>query len=275
MFATFTIIIIYVLSSILSHLSYGQEQNEYDVIIMGAGSAGIAAATTLYEANITNILIIAAMDYIGGRTKIVNLSNYMLGIGATWISGACINRTNCSSNYKQINPMLTAAYKYNISFIIGGRGNIILDFGGIEHNRTNSNNRRNKFREAQSCSNNISNDMSYDMSKFAAYNLCGWKPPHQSIDKTISVDAEQHKKWRTAFLDNEYVNTYSTFGPDSPFITDQRGYQGIIEALAGEFLDIDNINDEAKIILNSPITTIQYDENGVTVTLDEDNNNVQ
>ena len=35
-----------------------QIQEEYDVIIMGAGASGIAAAKTLYEADITNILTI-------------------------------------------------------------------------------------------------------------------------------------------------------------------------------------------------------------------------
>eukprot|EP01083_Nonionella_stella_P315015 1136736_1 len=84
---------------------------------MGAGSSGIAAAKTLYEANITNILIIEAQDYIGGRTKAVNFSNYGVNVGASWIGGACISLSDCSA-YTRVNPMLTAAYKYNISFVL-------------------------------------------------------------------------------------------------------------------------------------------------------------
>eukprot|EP01083_Nonionella_stella_P202368 739343_1 len=101
---------------------------------MGAGSSGIAAAKTLYEANITNILIIEAQDYIGGRTKIMNFSNYSLNIGASWISGACINesRLNCSQ-YHQTNPMVAAAYKYNFSFVFSDYVHgFILDPGGTQ-----------------------------------------------------------------------------------------------------------------------------------------------
>merc|ERR1719419_398200 len=91
--------------------------NQYDVIIMGAGSSGISAAKTLTESGVTNILVIEAQDYIGGRAKTVNFSNYGLNIGASWITGACVVWENCSNITDGVNPMLEAAIKYNISWI--------------------------------------------------------------------------------------------------------------------------------------------------------------
>lgn len=44
----------------------------YDAVIIGAGWAGIKAAQTLLDQGITNILVIEANNYIGGRSKTVN-----------------------------------------------------------------------------------------------------------------------------------------------------------------------------------------------------------
>ena len=44
----------------------------YDAVIIGAGWAGIKAAQTLLDQGITNILVLEANDYIGGRSKTVN-----------------------------------------------------------------------------------------------------------------------------------------------------------------------------------------------------------
>jgi monoamine oxidase len=46
-----------------------------DVIIIGAGVAGMAAAHDLVKAGITNILILEAQERIGGRTHTVNNQN--------------------------------------------------------------------------------------------------------------------------------------------------------------------------------------------------------
>ena len=45
---------------------------QYDAVIVGAGWAGLKAAKTLLDEGITNILILEANNYIGGRSKTVN-----------------------------------------------------------------------------------------------------------------------------------------------------------------------------------------------------------
>jgi monoamine oxidase len=43
----------------------------YDVIIIGSGISGLAAASELVNNGVSNILILEAQDYVGGRTNTV------------------------------------------------------------------------------------------------------------------------------------------------------------------------------------------------------------
>ena len=47
--------------------------DSYDAVIVGAGWAGISAARTLIDKGINNILILDAANYIGGRSKTINM----------------------------------------------------------------------------------------------------------------------------------------------------------------------------------------------------------
>jgi NADPH-dependent 2,4-dienoyl-CoA reductase/sulfur reductase-like enzyme len=49
------------------------DAKEYDVVIVGAGMAGLSAARNLIDHGITNILIIEANDRIGGRLYTIPL----------------------------------------------------------------------------------------------------------------------------------------------------------------------------------------------------------
>jgi heterodisulfide reductase subunit A-like polyferredoxin len=47
----------------------------YDAIIIGGGVAGIEAARKLYQNGLTNILLLEAQDYLGGRMKTIYYNN--------------------------------------------------------------------------------------------------------------------------------------------------------------------------------------------------------
>lgn len=49
--------------------------NIYDAIIIGGGIAGIEAARKLYQNGLTNILLLEAQDYLGGRMKTIYYNN--------------------------------------------------------------------------------------------------------------------------------------------------------------------------------------------------------
>ncbi|KAK0162744.1 hypothetical protein PV327_006496 [Microctonus hyperodae] len=58
------------------------------VVIVGAGPAGIAAATRLLENGFTDITILEAENRIGGRIHSVKLDNdYMVDMGGQWVHG--------------------------------------------------------------------------------------------------------------------------------------------------------------------------------------------
>jgi len=64
------------------------DSNVFDVIIVGAGLAGLSAAVTFIDANITNILILEAQHQIGGRVRTESIGDgFVFDYGAQWIHG--------------------------------------------------------------------------------------------------------------------------------------------------------------------------------------------
>ena len=64
-----------------------------DVLILGAGMSGVAAARTLFEAGVKNFLVLEARDEIGGRMRSAKFAGVTVELGANWIHG-------CRRNYK-------------------------------------------------------------------------------------------------------------------------------------------------------------------------------
>lgn len=62
-------------------------RNNFSVIIVGAGPAGIAAATKLLSNNFRDILILEAEPKIGGRIHSVKFFDAYVDIGARWCHG--------------------------------------------------------------------------------------------------------------------------------------------------------------------------------------------
>lgn len=52
-----------------------ESMNQKRVVVIGAGAAGIAAATRLYEKGIEDVLVLEAENRIGGRIHTVDLPN--------------------------------------------------------------------------------------------------------------------------------------------------------------------------------------------------------
>ena len=61
-----------------------------DVLILGGGIAGVAAAKTLHDRGVTNLRILEAQAQFGGRLRTVELrpgSGITINSGANWIQG--------------------------------------------------------------------------------------------------------------------------------------------------------------------------------------------
>ncbi|XP_033209527.1 spermine oxidase-like [Belonocnema kinseyi] len=57
------------------------------VIIIGAGAAGIAAASKLFQNGFTNITILEAEERIGGRLYTTQFGGYLVDLGGQWVHG--------------------------------------------------------------------------------------------------------------------------------------------------------------------------------------------
>jgi monoamine oxidase len=79
--------------------------DQYNVIVIGAGVAGLAAAHELYEQGVKDVLIIEARDRIGGRVWTTNQWGMATDLGASWIH--TINN----------NPITELAKKYKVDTI--------------------------------------------------------------------------------------------------------------------------------------------------------------
>ncbi|XP_026479214.1 spermine oxidase-like [Ctenocephalides felis] len=58
-----------------------------NIIIIGAGAAGIAAAVKLIKNGLKNVVILEASDRIGGRIYTTNFNNNTVDLGAQWCHG--------------------------------------------------------------------------------------------------------------------------------------------------------------------------------------------
>ncbi|KAH8380431.1 hypothetical protein KR009_010676 [Drosophila setifemur] len=61
------------------------------IVVVGAGSAGIASATKLLEQGFRNVLILEAEDRIGGRIHTIPFADNVLDLGAQWCHGEKLN----------------------------------------------------------------------------------------------------------------------------------------------------------------------------------------
>ncbi|XP_045769253.1 peroxisomal N(1)-acetyl-spermine/spermidine oxidase [Maniola jurtina] len=67
------------------------ETNKYDVIIIGGGIAGLAAANLFVKNGMKNFIILEARKHIGGRIISIPLKNHNVELGANYIHGVLGN----------------------------------------------------------------------------------------------------------------------------------------------------------------------------------------
>lgn len=58
------------------------------VVIVGAGLAGLAAAQRLHELGVRDVIVLDALNRVGGRVHTIDHSDYLLELGAQWLHGA-------------------------------------------------------------------------------------------------------------------------------------------------------------------------------------------
>eukprot|EP01083_Nonionella_stella_P258879 884303_1 len=243
------------------------QSKKYEVVIMGAGMAGIVAATELCENGMDpkDILIIEGSDYVGGRTKVSEFGGYSLNVGASWLKGAC---AFCNESFKErfeVNPMLQLAEEFGILFVADDfESEIYFDpRHGDLINHTELSDAYDDYGQAYKCVQaqyeSTIDTPTFDPSKeddsvaFALAN-CGWTA-ETMLQKFVEwydwdFDAAVDPSRSSAFDAGAIGEIY---GPDRLYITDPRGYAGITIGLADELID-----KGVSIKLNSIVTSVSY-----------------
>ena len=76
------------MSSHLSAVMNGHSKAQ-KVIVIGAGIAGLSAASYLVENGVSEIVLLESRERIGGRIQTVTENGKPLDLGAEWIYGGC------------------------------------------------------------------------------------------------------------------------------------------------------------------------------------------
>ena len=87
--ATFGILLI----SALWSLACATSCRKTEVLILGAGASGIAAADTLHQQGMEEFLVLEGRDRIGGRVNHMVYKGSKLEIGAAWSHGSYTNHS--------------------------------------------------------------------------------------------------------------------------------------------------------------------------------------
>lgn len=76
----------------MTHLSprYAPLPAKPDVIVVGAGSAGVAAARKLADAGLS-VIVLEARDRVGGRAHTIHVAGHPVDLGAHWLHAGPIN----------------------------------------------------------------------------------------------------------------------------------------------------------------------------------------
>ena len=239
------------------------ESPDADVLILGAGMSGIAAAKTLFDNGVTNFIILEARDEIGGRMRAVDFAGVKVEAGANWIQGV---DTTGSAEY-EANPIWTLAQqcglqgRFNDYAVLVYRG----DGSGVVSPKEF---RWNDFFLAQQGAAKDSIAMQEagepDTSVRAALINNGWTPVTEAdnfIDWLYFDFCFAEPPDNTSLYNGAVpLPTHRDFGENSFFVTDQRGYAYLAECLGAEFLNDDRLR------LKTTINLIEYTDDCVCAT---------
>ena len=233
-----------------------------DVLILGAGFSGVAAAKTLFDAEIKNFLVLEARDEIGGRVRSMKFAGITVEVGANWIHG--VRDETTSTENKPTNPLWTLKQRCGLKGVFT---KLAWEPGPLKVYDTNGNNITNdtdslRYNDIEEAEKNIGANITSqqrdgipDRSIRSALINAGWNPttPADNLLDFMNFNfghantPEKLSLYQTLQGDNT-----SNFGEDNFYVTDERGYAYLARCMGDEF------NLTERLELNTTITTIDY-----------------
>ena len=232
-------------------------QKDAEVLILGAGMAGITAARTLHDSGITNIKILEAnSERIGGRMRNASLMGIQVETGAYWIHESPENLQPIGG--PRVNPIWTLARDPSKCFAEVLKGNYSDESEYMDTNSTGQYNvvdARSIIEEFDKLFDKIFENDS-DISIRDALRYEGWNPDTllkqlvewSRFDYSYSTTTDRSS---LPLLIAEY-DQYKFEGESDFIVTDQRGYVSIVHCIAEPI--------SSKIELGAVVTSINWND---------------
>ena len=242
------------------------------VLILGAGVSGVAAARRLYDAGITDFIILEGRDQVGGRFISVDFAGEKVDIGNAVITG--VDPTN-SGEYAT-NPIWTLKQQCGVN-VAPFTGSYNL-YNSTSANKVASStdplvvNVSNTLYGAYAKANQLAMNLEgiSDISLRAAFNRSGWFPmtplekfvDWYNLESLLLVQPENVSAFGIF-----YDHSFADFGPDLFVINDTRGTEYLVQCLGQGFLNSQYLH------LNTYVNSVEYStecvcanviENGIT-----------
>ena len=237
-----------------------------DVIIVGAGMSGIAAASTFYNSGLTNFLILEARSEIGGHMRSTDFAGIKIELGANWIQGV----DPSGSPREQVNPIWELKQRCGLEGQLSNfDSRIVYAENGTDITKTlRDEELANAYKQVGHLSISRQDAGLPDISTRVGLIMSNWIPslPGDNFIDWFAFDFCFAEPPRVTSLYNSQLATYEDFGPDDFFVTDQRGYAHLARCLAEDFID----QDSSRLRLNTTVSRVEYNDTCVcAVTKDQ------
>ena len=236
-----------------------QEIEKHQVLILGAGMAGIRAARTLYDAGIKNFLVLEATDRIGGRLLLKNIEE-KYGGGTVELGGNWVHGTNNNPIWTLVQEAKLNVFDTMIEPTPGKY--MVLDENGVDVTAEDG---HKEMETAEKCIEQLTEIEKEDFSVRYGLNKCNWIPKHPAKtaieyyyhDFDAAVSPEEISCGVLLKSGGERpVDNIDSIGDRQVLISDRRGYASIISEMAKEF--------KSQVLLNHEVEKISW-EKEVTV----------
>lgn len=253
------------------------EKVDADVIIIGAGWAGMAAADHLHKNNV-NFLVLEASDYTGGRTHSFQFGSDSVGKftfeqGSNWGQGTGHERSDKASPSITKNPIIELMKQENLATVVipgSTDGNMtnyykVYDEHGVDTD--SSGELRRKANAVIDCINATAPEANNTEDLRQGLQACGWNPETNAewaMDWALASDdsgVRAHGSALAGFLPDP---SYDWWGPDDWFVVDQdpRGFARLIDGMVRDSVP----PGDARVKLNTKVSNIEWGAHGVTIS---------
>ena len=245
-----------------------------DVLILGGGIAGVAAAKTLHDRGVTNLLILEAMDRLGGRLRAIQVP--LAGSGPITVNSGA----NFIQGYDPAQPDRHPLVQILNAPSCGGIEGVLVDYDSIVVRNSQGVDisdspilRYDDYETAATAAETErerrENAGQPDISVRQALSQGGWTPVNSADEWVEWLEFDYcfaEPPDISSLLNGPPLPTYSDFGdPDNTgdfLITDDEGFVKVVRCLADEFLT----ENDPRVHLNTRVTRIEWSDDCVCAT---------